>query len=106
MSRGEGKCSWPHGHTFELRVILKAPELPVDGPQKHMIMDLEEVSSLVKPMIDQYFEHRWLNDTLETDAPTLEYAAFWIYNHLRPHLPHLHAIRLSEDGFSSATYQK
>jgi 6-pyruvoyltetrahydropterin/6-carboxytetrahydropterin synthase len=99
-----GMCNRPHGHTFELRVILKAAALPQSGAGKHMIVDLLVVDGVVKPMIDRYFEHRWLNDTLETDAPSLEFAACWIYNYLKPHLPPLHSIVLGEDGISYASF--
>jgi 6-pyruvoyltetrahydropterin/6-carboxytetrahydropterin synthase len=104
LTSGEGMCARPHGHTFTLTIILSAPRLQTEGPEKNMIVDLDRMQALIKPMIDQYFEHRWLNDTLETDAPTLEYAAYWIFNHLSPTLDHLYCIRLTEDGISTATY--
>jgi 6-pyruvoyltetrahydropterin/6-carboxytetrahydropterin synthase len=106
LTNGVGMCSRLHGHTFTLRIILQAETLHTSGPQKNMIMDLEQLHALTKPMLDTYFEHRWLNETLETDAPTLEFCARWIYNYLHPQLPHLHRIELTEDGTCTASYQE
>ena len=100
----DGQCSQPHGHSYVLSVIIRAKDLVASGPKKNMVVDFGDLSESVKPMIDNYFEHKWLNDTLETDSPTAEYIAKWIYNHLKPGIPNLYSISLYETASSRATY--
>lgn len=69
-----------------------------------MVIDFSDVSSAVKPMIFEYFDHRWINDTLKTDASTVEFMAKWIYDHLKPKIPCLHKVTLFETPSCSASY--
>lgn len=69
-----------------------------------MILDYGCISKIVKPMITEYFDHHWLNDTLDTDSPTAEFIAHWIYQYLSPLLPNLYSITICETPSSVATY--
>lgn len=102
----DGKCREPHGHSYILTVYLKANDLVANGPKTNMVMDFTDITSVVKPMIEDYFDHHWINDTLETDSPTVEYMTRWIYHYLKPKLPHLYAVSLNETATSRVTYSE
>lgn len=82
-----GKCALPHyhGHNYELEVRV------VGKPDKRTgyVMDMKELSELIKREIHSRFDHRNLNlDTKEFKElnPTAENIAIVIYNLLRPHI--------------------
>ena len=83
-----GKCALPnyHGHNYELDVKLTGEPNPETG----YVMDLKELSDLIKKEIIDRFDHRNLNlDTVEFRNlnPTAENIAVVIYTLLRPHIP-------------------
>ena len=106
LTHHDGKCSTPHGHSYQLIVCLRANILQSSGPKKNMVMDFQEIHSIVKTMINSYLDHQWLNDTLQNDSPTAEFIAEWIYHHLSPKLPHLVSVKLFETPTSSVTYSE
>ncbi len=82
-----GKCALPnyHGHNYELEVKV------VGRPDKKTgyVMDLKELSDLVKREIHSRFDHKNLNlDTEEFKElnPTAENIVIIIYDLLRPHI--------------------
>ncbi|MBP6589239.1 MAG: 6-carboxytetrahydropterin synthase [Chitinophagaceae bacterium] len=82
-----GKCALPnyHGHNYELDVKLTG----VPNADTGYVMDLKELSELIKKEILDRFDHRNLNlDTVEFRNlnPTAENIAIVIYSLLRPHL--------------------
>ena len=101
----DGKCIQPHGHSYILVVHLLSHELLQEGPQKNMVMDFADITAVVKPMIDKYFDHQWLNESLKTETPTVEFMAKWIYQYLEPHIPKLNAITIHETATASVTYR-
>lgn len=100
----DGHCRQPHGHSYILTVHIRSETLIADGPKRNMVIDFADISAVVAPMVDQYFDHRWLNDTMETDSPTVEFMAKWIYDFLKPLLPALTAVTLNETATSKVTY--
>lgn len=100
----DGKCSTPHGHSYSLSVRVRGIALNDSGPKKNMILDFCEISKAVAPLINDYLDHKWLNDTLESDSPTAEYIARWIFQKLKPRLHGLYAVKISETATSHATY--
>jgi 6-pyruvoyltetrahydropterin/6-carboxytetrahydropterin synthase len=100
----DGKCSHPHGHSYILKVTLLHSNLIASGPKKNMVTDFSDISTIINPMIDQYFDHHWLNDTLQTDSPTAEFIAHWIFCYLKPHFPYLKKVTIFETPTSSASY--
>lgn len=82
-----GKCALPHyhGHNYELEVKVTGVPDPVTG----YVMNLKELSDIIKAEIHNRFDHRNLNlDTIEfkTLNPTAENIVVVIYNLLRPHI--------------------
>ncbi len=83
-----GKCALPnyHGHNYELIVKIVGEPHEKTG----YVMDMKELSDLVKQEIVERFDHRNLNlDTKEFKNlnPTAENIAVVIYELLRPHIP-------------------
>lgn len=100
----DGQCAHPHGHSYTLTIHVRSAGLIEEGPKKNMVIDFSTISEIVKPMIKTYFDHRWLNDTLETDSPSVEFMARWIYRYLKPKLQNLAAVTLNETATSQVTY--
>ena len=102
----DGQCSEPHGHSYQFIVTLRNDVLISSGPKKNMVLDFFDISDTVKPMIEKYLDHKWLNDTLESDSPTAEYIAKWIFDHLAPKIEGLYSITLFETETSKVVYKK
>lgn len=100
----DGKCNEPHGHSYKLHVILRSEALVSSGPKTNMVLDFQDISAVVKPMIKKYLDHHWLNKTLGTDSPTAEFIAKWIYDYLKPQLPALYSITIYETETSKVVY--
>ena len=82
-----GKCNNPsfHGHNYEL--IVKVTGVP--GEDTGYVMDLKELSDLIKREVHERFDHKNLNlDTAEFKElnPTAEHIAIVIHDLLRPHI--------------------
>jgi len=105
LEHHDGICRGPHGHSYILTVALRSETLNSSGPKTNMVIDFGDLSAIVKPMIVGYLDHKWLNDTLETDSPTVEYIAKWIFEYLQPKIPQLYAISLYETATSKVTYR-
>ncbi len=100
----EGKCRNPHGHSYTLKIRIRSEKLQESKHEKNMVADFQSISSLSKPMIKEYFDHKWLNDTLQTDSPTVEFITKWIYTYLKPLIPQLYSITIFETPKSMAIY--
>ena len=82
-----GKCALPnyHGHNYELEVKVTGKADKKTG----YVMDLKELSDLIKREVHQRFDHKNLNlDTKEFKDlnPTAENIAIVIYDLVRPHI--------------------
>jgi 6-pyruvoyltetrahydropterin/6-carboxytetrahydropterin synthase len=100
----DGKCAFPHGHSYQLIVVVRGEKLQTTGPSQGMVCDFQNISSVVKPMVEEYFDHRWLNETLHTNSPTAEVMAQWIFEYLQPKIPGLYKVSVAETATASATY--
>lgn len=81
-----GKCSRLHGHSYRLEVAVAGP-LQNDGPARGMVVDFDEISALVRPLIVDRLDHASLNDVMPN--PTAEHIALWIWDALEGKLPQL-----------------
>ena len=82
-----GKCNNPnfHGHNYEL--VVKITGVP--NADTGYVMDLKQLSDLIKREVHERFDHKNLNmDTAEFKNlnPTAENIAIVIYDLLRPHI--------------------
>ncbi len=104
LTHHDGKCSRLHGHSYEMTLIFRGQELQKEGPQKHMLIDFNDISKAVHPLIKSHLDHHFLNETLQTDSPTAEFIAVWIYNQLQSKFTSLYAVCIKETSSSSVTY--
>ena len=83
-----GKCSNPnyHGHNYELTVRVSGAIDPVIG----YVMDLSELSALIKQHVLDRLDHKNLNldvPEFKNVNPTAENIAVVVHGLLRPHVP-------------------
>lgn len=104
LTHHQGTCRRPHGHSYRFALKIRGHSLNSSGSNSQMVMDFQQLSAMVRPMIDQYFDHQWLNETLNTDSPTAEFIAEWIYHYLKRSLPALYSVTVWETSTASATY--
>lgn len=104
LAHHDGKCKIPHGHSYVLTVRVRSPKLQTEGPKRNMVIDFQDISSIVKPLVKEKLDHCWLNDSLETDSPTVEYIALWIFNQLKEKIQGLHSVTLQETESCKVTY--
>ncbi len=97
-----GKCARDHGHSYVLEVSVTGP-VKEDIPgvsDSGMVCDFYEISSVVKPIIEDYLDHHSLNDLMQN--PTAENIVGWLVPVLNAALPGiLSRVRLYEttDGW-------
>jgi len=94
------KCKNLHGHSYRLRVVLRGPIDPALG----WVADFADVKAVVKPLIQQ-LDHAFLNEIEGLSQPTSENIAVWIWRKLKPALPHLAEVHLSETATSGCIYR-
>lgn len=103
----EGKCRRLHGHSWVGRIYVKGNELMIEGSQQGMIIDYGEITKYIQPLLDQFLDHYYLNETTGLENPTSEVLAKWIYEKLEAaKLPGLHAIEIHETCTSGCMYRK
>jgi 6-pyruvoyltetrahydropterin/6-carboxytetrahydropterin synthase len=69
-----------------------------------MLVDYGEMKKAIDPVVEEYLDHHFLNETLKMTAPTSESIAEWVFNTLRQSLPSLVAVKIKETCTASATY--
>jgi 6-pyruvoyltetrahydropterin/6-carboxytetrahydropterin synthase len=94
------KCGRMHGHSY---VVVVAVEGPVD-PGPGWVMDFAEIDAAVRPVIAR-LDHRTLNVIAGLDNPTSENLAWWLWDALRPSLPMLAEVAVSETTSSRVVYR-
>jgi len=105
LQHHDSKCSRLHGHSYVLVVEVSTEALVTSGPKKGMVMDFDEIAAVVRPLVEKFLDHQHLNETLETDAPTAEYIAYWAYRKLKPSIPCLSAVTVEETATARAIYR-
>lgn len=94
------KCGRIHGHSYTVEVHVRGP---VDA-KTGWVQDFADLSAAFNP-ISMQLDHRLLNDIEGLDNPTSENLARWMWDRLRPDLPLLDAIVVSETPRSRCTYR-
>ena len=94
------KCRRLHGHSFRFEVVLRGETDPRTG----WLIDFGDIKAAVKPLLDDYLDHRYLNDIPGLENPTSEEIAVWLWNQIKPRLPHLHRIIVHETCTTRCEY--
>lgn len=100
----DGKCQRLHGHSWVGWVIVEGDKLMDSGAQKGMVLDYGYISSIVKPLVNEYLDHHYLNDTLGLENPTSEEVARWVFDQLSPVIMGLRAVVIEETCTSACIY--
>ena len=78
----QGKCESPHGHNFNVEVVVEGEKLSEDT---ELLMDFKEIKAMLKVVLEQ-LDHKDLNLTpmFSVKNPSSENIAAWIYKELQP----------------------
>ncbi|MDL2267268.1 6-carboxytetrahydropterin synthase QueD [Desulfovibrio sp. OttesenSCG-928-G15] len=102
----QGKCESPHGHNFQVEVMVEGDTLT---PDTELLLDFSDIKRDLKSVLDT-LDHKDLNTTPPFDKinPSSENLARHIYRELAPltarHGVHLYSVTVSEKAAQSATY--
>ncbi|BAU64154.1 queuosine biosynthesis protein QueD [Stanieria sp. NIES-3757] len=103
----DGKCRRLHGHSWVGRVYVKGDRLITNGSKQGMVIDYGDIKKYLQPLLDNFLDHYYLNETLSLESPTSEMVARWIFEKLETAgLPGLYAVEIRETCTSGCTYQK
>ncbi len=94
------RCSSMHGHTFRMVVHLEGEV----GERTGWVRDFGEVKEICKPVLD-LLDHSFLNDIPGLENPTSENIAIWVWNRLKPQLPELSMVEISETPSTGCRYR-
>ena len=96
----EHKCSRLHGHSFRVEIhITGEPDV-----EQGWIMDFADLKAAFAPVFDA-LDHRYLNEVPGLENPTSELLARWIWQRLKPDLPALSKVVISETCTSGCIYR-
>jgi 6-pyruvoyltetrahydropterin/6-carboxytetrahydropterin synthase len=103
----QGKCARLHGHSWRGVVYVSGSALCEDGSASGMVIDFAEIKQVLKPLLDDYLDHHFLNKTTGLENPTSEAIARWIFEQLEQRgLPGLLAVRIDETCTSTCVYTR
>lgn len=96
-----GKCERLHGHTWKVRVSLRAMELSEQG----FLRDFKDVKAELNKVIEK-FDHSYLNEVVPFDKinPTAENLAKHIFDELYKVFPELYKVSVWESENAKAVY--
>lgn len=104
----DGPCSRLHGHNYELRVSVEGA-VQEDGKEAGMVIDFGELKKIVNAEVLSILDHSNLNESMETDHPTAENIAIWVWQRLedkiRTDSRRLSKIKLYETPTSYVVYK-
>ncbi len=93
------KCARLHGHSFQIEIHVSGP---VDS-RSGWVMDFADIKKAFAPVFEQ-IDHCYLNEISGLENPTSENLARWIWQKLKPALPQLSGIVISETCTSGCEY--
>ncbi len=94
------KCRRLHGHSFRFQVTIRGPVDPHTG----FLMDFAEVDRAVDPVVAE-LDHYYLNEIPGLENPTSEILAAWLWARIKPRLPLLQSLTVSETCDARVTYR-
>jgi 6-pyruvoyltetrahydropterin/6-carboxytetrahydropterin synthase len=94
------KCRRLHGHSFQVEIVVAGGCDPALG----WLIDYADISAAFKPLWNR-LDHYYLNDIPGLENPTSENLALWIWRRLKPKLPLLSEVVVSETCQSSCVYR-
>ncbi|GBF82682.1 6-carboxytetrahydropterin synthase QueD [Aphanothece sacrum] len=103
----DGKCRRLHGHSWVGRVYVIGDRLITEGPKQGMIMDFADIQQHLDPLIENFLDHYYLNESTGLENPSCEAIAKWIFEKLEgAGLEGLQAVEIQETCTSGARYMR
>jgi len=96
----EHKCHHLHGHSYRVRIVVDGE---IDS-ETGWVMDFADIKRAMAPILDQ-LDHKYLNDIEGLQPSTTEMVARWIWKQLKPALPILARLEVSETPTSGCIYR-
>ena len=93
-------CARLHGHNYIVRLELASAGLDEYG----FVVDYTALKPF-KDYLDEHFDHRHLNEVLDSDRPTAELLARHLYDWAHARWPQVYAVAVSETPKTWARYQ-
>lgn len=93
------KCGRLHGHSFRGAVHVNGPLLST----LDWVLDFADIKTAFQPIFEQ-LDHNFLNEIDGLENPTSENIARWIWTSLKPRLPSLSKIAVSETCTTGCIY--
>jgi 6-pyruvoyltetrahydropterin/6-carboxytetrahydropterin synthase len=93
-------CHNLHGHGYTVIVEVTGEVDPKTG----FLIDYREIHEIVKPLIDQ-LDHHHLNEVEGLTLTSTEYIARWLWERIKPKLPILSKISISETPLTKCDYR-
>jgi 6-pyruvoyltetrahydropterin/6-carboxytetrahydropterin synthase len=87
-------------------VYVSSNELKQSGSETGMVIDYGEIKGIINPLVDDYLDHYYLNESTGLENPTSEEIARWIYDKIKTKLPGLVAVRVDETCTSQCFYSE
>ena len=94
------KCGRLHGHSFRVEIHVDGPVDPHTG----WVIDFADIKAAFKPILNR-LDHFYLNEIEGLENPTSENIAIWIWRKLKPDLPLLSEVVVSETCTCGCTYR-
>lgn len=101
----DGACKRLHGHSFKGRLVCEGLALETQGSKQGMLVDFADMKAVMKPLLENFLDHHFLNETLNLESPTAEEIARWIYDRLKTKMPPLTAVIIDETCTSRCEYR-
>ena len=88
----QGKCNRPHGHRWEVEVVIEGSKLD----ERNILVDFGEVKKVLNVVLHD-LDHYYLNEVLDEPNVTAEYLAREVYlrfNHIMASVFEAHELTL------------
>ena len=92
-------CRQVHGHNFSLEVAVRGRPDPRTG----WVIDFGEIKRAVEPLLGE-LDHHLLNEIPGLENATSENLVRWIWRRLKPQLPGLARVTVSETPQTRCSY--
>ena len=93
-------CYPLHGHSYTVTVEVTGDVDPSTG----FLIDYAAIKAVVRPIID-LLDHRHLNDVEGLPLTTAEHIAAFLWHRIKPQLPSLSRITISETASTKCIYE-
>ncbi len=94
------KCKRLHGHSYYVHIHVTGE----CDPEVGWIVDFAEIADAFQPLWEQ-LDHNYLNEIEGLENPTSEVIAMWIWDRLKPDLPLLSKVVVSETCTAGCIYE-